>query len=303
MYKKDKNIDLIIPPLKISRLIKKLNKKITNIDQKFLIKDNFFLKFVENKKIKLKKNKLGIILRFGNKIKLDPNLVVIISKSIIKVFGEDLIQDDRGNKIVFVYDRDRNLSINSGGRYHQTREGGSIHTDNVNLSKRWDYLLLGCIASGEVGGDSILVSGEKIFKILNTQYKDALRILKQDFFWERRGIDESFYKSPVITINKNQEPEFRYLRPYMISAHDKMKKPMNSKQLYALDTLDALLENPDNQIRFKLMPGDILITRDSQVLHGRTSFSDFLKSRDIFEKKNKFLPYKRTMVRAWIKDT
>ena len=36
------------------------------------------------------------------------------------------------------------LSINSGDRYHQTREGGSIHTDNVNLKDKLDFLLLSC---------------------------------------------------------------------------------------------------------------------------------------------------------------
>ena len=33
-----------------------------------------------------------------------------------------------------------------------------------------------------------------------------------------------------------------------------------------------LLENLENQIRLKLIPGDILLTRDAEVLHGRTSF-------------------------------
>ena len=65
----------------------------------------------------------------------------------------------------------------------------------------------------------------------------------------------------------------------MISAHQKMKKPLTPRQLYALDVLDSLLENPLNQVRFKLIPGDILLTRDAQVLHGRTSFSDYLIMR------------------------
>ena len=257
---------------------------------------------IETKK-KLKKKKLGILLRFGNKKKLNPSTVILISEAIIELLGQDVVQDNKGNKMVFVYDRDRKLSINSGGRYHQTREGGSIHTDNVNLKDKWDFLLLSCVSLGEVGGDSILVSGKKIFNILKNKHKLALKILKKNFLWERRGIEESFYKSPIIKINKKKQPEFRYLRPYMISAHQKMKKPLSANQLYALDVLDSLLENPENQIRLKLIPGDILLTRDAEVLHGRTSFSDHIKSRDIFSKKNKGLPFKRTMIRAWIKDT
>ena len=34
---------------------------------------------------------------------------------------------------------------NTGARYHQTREGGSIHTDNVNVSSRWKYMILSCL--------------------------------------------------------------------------------------------------------------------------------------------------------------
>ena len=303
MFAKNTNFDLKIPTLKIGELINKINVNTNKKNKSFLISNLKFQKLIIEEKKKLKKKKLGILLRFGNKKKLNPSTVILISEAIIELLGQDVVQDNKGNKMVFVYDRDRKLSINSGGRYHQTREGGSIHTDNVNLKDKWDFLLLSCVSLGEVGGDSILVSGKKIFNILKNKHKLALKILKKNFLWERRGIEESFYKSPIIKINKKKQPEFRYLRPYMISAHQKMKKPLSANQLYALDVLDSLLENPENQIRLKLIPGDILLTRDAEVLHGRTSFSDHIKSRDIFSKKNKGLPFKRTMIRAWIKDT
>ncbi len=303
MFTKNTNFDLTVPSLEISKLINNLNMITNKKDESFLIQNVKFKNLIIKIKNKLKNNKLGILLRFGNKKKLNPSTVTLISKAIIDLLGKDIVQDDKGNKLIFVFDRDRKLSINSGDRYHQTREGGSIHTDNVNLKDKWDFLLLSCLSSGEVGGDSILVSGNKIYNILKNKHKLALKILMKNFLWERRGIEESFYKSPIIKINKKKQPEFRYLRPYMVSAHQKMKKPLTPSQLYALDVLDSLLENPENQIRFKLIPGDILLSRDAQVLHGRTSFSDYLKSRDIFSKKKKNLPFKRTMIRAWIKDT
>ena len=89
----------------------------------------------------------------------------------------------------------------------------------------------------------------------------------------------------------------------MISAHEKVKKPLSPLQLYSLDVLDSLLEAPENQIRFNLSPGDILLTIDNQVLHGRTSFSDFYNSEEIFKNKKTLAPLKRTMIRAWIKDS
>ena len=303
MINKNPSFDVITPSLQINKLIGHFNKNFNKKNKSTLKQNLRFQNLIIQTKKKLKKNKLGILLRFGHKKKLSPSTIINISESIIELLGKEVVQDNKGNKLVFVYDRDRKLSINTGGRYHQTREGGSIHTDNVNLKDKWDFLLLSCVSLGEVGGDSILVSGNKIYNILKNKHKLALKILKKNFLWERRGIEESFYKSPIIKINKKKKPEFRYLRPYMISAHQKMKKPLSASQLYALDILDSLLENPENQIRLKLIPGDILLTRDAEVLHGRTSFSDHIKSRDIFSKKNRSLPFKRTMIRAWIKDT
>ena len=295
--------------LEISNIPKKLFKFIYSIDQKKNLKNKVelltdnkdFVIFIEKNKKKLKKNKLGIIFKF-NKKNIFFSSSTIMSVTVSNILGKRLVQNDKGDTMVYVYDRDRNLSINTGGRYHQTREGGSIHTDNVNLSNRWDYLILSCVSKAEVGGETILVNGNDIYKILKKKYRLALKILRKNFYWEKRGISESFYKSPIIEINKNKEPIFRYLRPYMMSAHQKVGTPLKPIQLYALDVLDSLLESPSNQIRFNLVPGDVLLTKDSQVLHGRTSFSDYYNSKEIFSKKNSNFPLKRTMIRAWIKE-
>ena len=51
-----------------------------------------------------------------------------------------------------------------------------------------------------------------------------------------------------------------------------------------------------------MKPGDLLLVKDAQFFHGRTSFSDFLGARDIFNSKLKIIQiFKRTMLRAWIK--
>ena len=123
----------------------------------------------------------------------------------------------------------------------------------------------------------------------------------QKFYWEKRGVSKAFYSAPILKINKKGEAEFRYLRPYLESAHIKKKRPLSSKQLYALDVLDALLESSENQYRFYMKAGDLILALDSQVLHGRTSFSDYYQSRSILANNKTNLPLKRTMVRTWIK--
>lgn len=219
------------------------------------------------------------------------------------LFGELLVQNEQGDKIISVYDRNRLGSMNSGSRYHQTREGGSIHTDNVNVPEMWDYLVLSCISPAFVGGENILVDGLKIHHILKNSYPEALRVLEQNFTWEMRGFAEALYYAPIITYDANHLPLFRHLRPYMESAHHKAMTPLNEKQLFALDVLDALTNSSENQVRFRMKKGDILLTVDAQVLHGRTCFSDALEAVTLeqFHEGQGGPILKRTMERLWIK--
>ena len=272
--------------------------------KQYLLNSKQFRNFIKSceKKIKYRKKK-AIVLSFNynKKYSIDPFLMKNITNAASEILGSLIVQNNEGDKTVFVYDRDRDLSMHKGARYHQTREGGSIHTDNVNVSSKWDYMILSCLSSGLVGGETILVNAKNIYEKLNKKFKLAKRTLQKKFYWEKRGLSKSFYSAPILKINNKGEPEFRYLRPYLVSAHIKKGKPLSDKQLYALDVLDALLESSDNQYRFYMKPGDLIIALDSQVLHGRTSFSDHHGARSIFSNENSSLPLKRTMVRTWIK--
>jgi len=225
-----------------------------------------------------------------------------ISWLIGNVLGECEVQNEAGDRAILVYDRDRTNSMTKGARYHQTREGGSIHTDNVNVPYHWEYLILACIAPAYAGGENILVNGLLVHKILKEKHPDVLAILEKNFYWEQRGVKDATYEAPIITYNKKGEPMFRHLRPYMESAHQKLEKFLTDEQTYALDTLDAVLEHSDNQYRHTFQAGEILLTYDSQVLHGRTCFSDAFNAVTIHDwKKDHHKPLKRTMDRLWAK--
>lgn len=224
-----------------------------------------------------------------------------INPMIGRSLGKLLVQNEQGDKVISVYDRDRLNSMWKGARYHQTREGGSIHTDNVNVPEIWDLLYLSCISPALVGGENILVDGIKIHQALKESFPRALNVLEESFFWEMRGVSDSLYQAPIITYNKSGQPLFRHLRPYMESAHEKAQVPLSPDQLYAIDVLDALTGSSEFQLRYRMKKGDVLITRDAQVLHGRCSFSDDLEavSFDQFIE-GKGQKMKRTMERLWI---
>jgi hypothetical protein len=257
---------------------------------------------------KIKKNLLRdpiIVINFRSCIKNseDLNLFRSLNLYLAVCMGNLVPQDSKGKKVITVYDRDSTKSISSGARYHQTHDGGSIHTDNVNNKEYWNYLFLSCLSQSPVGGESIVVDGQLIFDKLKKYYPKDLLILKKNFWWEKRGISNSHYQSPIIKIDKKKKTMFRYLRPYLESAHKVKKKDLTYKQVKALDNLDKILNSRKNQIKFKLKKYQTLITLDYRVLHGRTIFKDNPKALSIesYNSHNDQQILKRTMDRVWVR--
>jgi hypothetical protein len=218
------------------------------------------------------------------------------------VLGTPLVQNAEGKRLVDVFDRDRTKRMAQGARYHQTREGGSIHTDNVNIPDEWQYLVFSCVQPAMVGGETILVSASVVHDYLRTHLPDALAELEGEFWFEYRGIADKLYRAPVVHLDEDGRPHFRYLRPYLESAHEKAGEPLTERQTWALDVLDSVLDLSDNQLRFPLAAGETIITRDSQLLHGRTCFADYYDSVPITEAfTGGGTPIRRTMCRLWIK--
>lgn len=219
----------------------------------------------------------------------------LITWALSNCLGEPLIQDDKGSKLIEVYDRRKNGGISQGARYHQTRQGGSAHTDNVNIIEFWDYLVFSCHQPGLVGGETVLVSALTLHKELK-RYPEILTILEGEFWWERRGLSDEIFRAPILTYSHTGEPLFRYLRSYLEAAHQKAESPLTGNQVWALDFLDCLLEQGLLQLRYKLEKGDILVSKDSQVLHARTSFMDYYPFNQNGIEENK-----RFFDRLWVK--
>jgi len=134
-----------------------------------------------------------------------------------------------------------------------------------------------CNRPAWIGGETILISGFAVHEEL-LRAPEALDILRRPFWWEYRGIGERLFQAPIITYGKTGEPHFRYLRRYLESAHLRAGEPLTPEQVWALDTLDAMLDQSHLQFRTMIEEGEILIARDSQVLHARTSFCDRVPS-------------------------
>eukprot|EP00730_Choanoeca_flexa_P010511 TRINITY_DN1833_c0_g1_i2.p1 TRINITY_DN1833_c0_g1~~TRINITY_DN1833_c0_g1_i2.p1 ORF type:complete len:354 (+),score=90.96 TRINITY_DN1833_c0_g1_i2:1-1062(+) len=197
-----------------------------------------------------------------------------VTFALTSCLGEPLVQNAAGQRSILVYDRDASRKMVDGQRYHQSHEGGSLHTDNVNVPDTWEYMFLTCLQPAVSGGDSILVSAFDVHAYLQEHHPDVVETLQEDFLWELRGFGDRFYTAPILFRNNRDEPCFRWLREYLESAHERAQQPLTTQQQVALETLTATTELPELQLEYTLKKGEIMFANDMQVFHGRTTFYD-----------------------------
>ncbi|EGD79037.1 hypothetical protein PTSG_02005 [Salpingoeca rosetta] len=215
-----------------------------------------------------------------------------------QLMGECLKQNAQGERSILVFDRDATRQMVDGQRYHQSHEGGSLHTDNVNIPQCWEFMLLTCLQPAVEGGQSILVSASAVYEHFLRTDPQVLETLWRDFWWEYRGFNDAFYRAPILFTNKMGEPCFRWLREYMESAHKRLGVAFTSAQQHALDALTAVTLDPAFQFRHTFRQGEILFANDLQLFHGRTAFLDAAPAQPTYDFEH---PVNRLMQRNWVK--
>ena len=133
MMKKKKFIKFINIDQKLNRILKNLKKKDLNKNTIYIKSlDKFVTKCRKILDGKNETKAIIISLYPSNKefTELSAKTVKRLTEIMSSYAGDILIQNSAKNKVIEVFDRNRKFSINRGSRYHQTREGGSIHTDN-----------------------------------------------------------------------------------------------------------------------------------------------------------------------------
>lgn len=276
------------------------------------IKNNFLNEFNLEAKDYLNKNsrdKTGVSLKkkiqFLKKNYLDSGNKYVIIKNFStqkekiikfsKLFGKTLPQNNYGKKYLIVKPNLKKLSftkkenIKENLRYHETNLGGSLHSDGPQLLVPPKYVFMCCLNQSKKGGASIIVSMEKIYNHLKRKNISVLKMLKKNFFFERRGFGNKIFSKPIFKKNKNQIL-FRYLREYIETAYRKKNKVLDTKRLNALNALDILMKKKQFQQIDKISQGDLIILNNNVMAHGRTRFS---------LEKNK--TKSRRLIRLWIK--
>jgi hypothetical protein len=235
----------------------------------------------------------GFLIVDGNDFNAFSKKELKLIYSIITQFlGKLYVQNIKNEKFVVI--RDEGKSMMSGGRYHQTKEGGSFHTDSPQWKKVPDFIGMCCINPAKKGGESKFVSAYSIHNKMLKDHKHFLEMLYEQFYFDKRGEYESGESptvfEPIFTYNDNQL-KFRYLRDYINDGHKIQNMPLSKEQNEMLDCFDRVIHDENLAVSYELKQNDMVFLNNNRVVHGRTSFEDF---EDI-EKK-------RLMIRTWIKD-
>ena len=208
------------------------------------------------------------------------------------MLGTPLVQNIQGETLIEVSDKGQ--SMKTGGRYHDTKEGGSLHTDSPQFPHPPDYLGLLCYHPGKIGGKSKLVSAYTVHNYLRERCPDLLPVLYEPFHFDKRG-DVLSGESPTtlapifLVQGEEREFRFRYLRDYIDQGQQRVQQPLTYRQQAALDALDQLLEDETLTVQTELQAGQILLNNNNTVVHGRTAFEDWPEEER-----------KRIMLRLWI---
>ncbi len=157
-------------------------------------------------------------------------------------------------------------------RIYQTRERQTFHTDSC------DVVGLLCLREARAGGDSLLVSAGAIYEAMRQAYPERLARLLRPMAHDRRGEVPAgmapFFLLPVFSWFEGQLTVF-YQRQYLESAMRFPEAPrLTDADVAALDTFDALANDPAMHIRMRLAPGDIQLVHNHALLHDRTAFED-----------------------------
>ena len=211
---------------------------------------------------------------------------------IAEILGELIIQNIKQEKIVEI--KDVGKSMQAGGRYHETKEGGSHHTDSPQWEDVPDYLGLFCVHNAKKGGTNLFLSAYTIHNRILKGRKDLLNILYGKFHFDKRGEfkegESSTVFEPIFKF-KDGKLYFRYLRNYIDAGHDIQNQPLSESQKEALTYLDNSMLEEDMIMSYDLKPDDMVFSDNHWIIHGRTTFEDFDDPN-----------LKRLMLRTWIKD-
>ena len=193
-----------------------------------------------------------------------------------QLLGAPFAQDVKGTLLYDV--RDTGQDVSKGARFSVSNLESSFHMDHCFGDPIPDILGLLSLHGAKSGGRSQFLSAYTLHNELLTKCPDALPILYENFYFDRRGQfkegDKPVFEAPIFRCDA-QGLHIRYLYYYIQVGQEKMGEPFSSAQAKALEAVEATLTRQDLHVEMLLEPGQMLFTSNHWLLHNRTSFEDY----------------------------
>jgi gamma-butyrobetaine dioxygenase len=185
-----------------------------------------------------------------------------------------------------IYDRLHNVRA-SPGEYNAYNVASTTlelkpHTDMPNYNNPPGVQMFHFLVNDSIGGESTAVDGARVAEQLKAQDPDAFDLLANTpicfrMFSDRGDVINS---NPLLTLGVDGE-----LRVFRFS--NQLAQPVNlpvdkMEAFYlAYRKLGKLVEAPENKVEFRLNTGDLMVTNNLRVLHGRNAYDSSTGDRHL----------------------
>ena len=181
-------------------------------------------------------------------------------------------QNAKGHILGHVKDLGRSAA-DPTARLYQTHERQTFHTDSC------DVVALMCLQPARRGGRSSLVSSVALHNEMRASRPELAARLFRPIETDRRGEqgpgELPFFEIPVFNWHEGAFAAI-YQRQYIESARRfPGVPPLTAEQVEALDTLDALANDPRFHLEIDFQPGDVQLVNNHVLFHDRTAFEDW----------------------------
>ncbi len=200
----------------------------------------------------------------------------IVSWAICNYLGQPIRQGIAQDRRFFTV-ADKGAVNTDPTRIGASAKRSAKHSDNGCLETRPPcYLALYCYRSAAEGGDSTIISARNVYDTIVAERPDLLPLYfdtyhfraPQAHVWPSRG---PTIRKPILEI-AGGELRIHYARIMIEPGMEMAGTPLSARQREALDYLDALLDRPELNFRYRLQTGECLVMNNLVALHGREAF-------------------------------
>jgi alpha-ketoglutarate-dependent taurine dioxygenase len=195
-----------------------------------------------------------------------------------------------------IYDvRDFGKPPGNGVRPDVTNAEQNFHTDNSYNVCPPDYVALLCLQPAKEGGVSSIVSFHTVYNQMIERYPLLLERLRKPYLFDRQREhapdDAALINHPLFQF-EGDRMVCRLSHRHVVNGYRMAQREMDEETMTALETLEAVMREPEWIREFFFEPGQIQIVDNTRCGHRRTGFVDFDED-----------DRKRHLVRLWLRDS